>query len=342
MITQKLNLSGITPLSRPQIEYLVHLSGDFASRIVFEHRNRTINGKSMLGLLSMGVTGEDPVTLIVDGEDEEEASKAIVDLLNQGVVPPKSEADARALLEQIKTAYMDILGDSLTGIYLHGSLAAGCFRWDRGDIDFIVAVRRPLAEETKMALVQTLYALEPMAPPKGLEMSAILEEYCRSVPWPVPFEIHYSTGHRQEYEQDARGYCARMHGEDPDLTCHILCLNAFGKVIEGAPIPQVFGPVKKEDALRAIRFDVKDAADHLHENPVYYVLNLCRAVAYMKKDLVLSKREGGEWALRNMPSIHQQVIQAALNAYNTGLDMFYNEGEAEHFCEDALKELEIK
>ena len=113
-------------------------------------------------------------------------------------------------------------------------------------------------------------------------------------------------------------------------------------MIDGAPIPQVFGPVKKEDALQAIRCDVKDAAEHLHENPVYYVLNLCRAVAYMKKDLVLSKREGGEWALRNMPSIHQQVIQAALNAYNTGLDMFYNEGEAEHFCEDALKELEIK
>lgn len=339
MITQTLDLSGVTPLNRMQIEHLVHLSGDFLSKIIIEHRNRTINGKSMLGILSLGETGHDPVTLIVDGEDEEEASKAITEMLKAGVVPPKSAADAQALLQVIKDQCIAILGDSLVGIYLHGSLASGCFRWERSDIDFIVVAHRTLTLDEKAALVDALYTLEPEGPPKGLEMSVILEQYCRDVPYPVPFEIHYSSGHREEFARDQRGYCARMHGEDPDLTAHILCLNAFGETVFGPPIPQVFGQVKKEDALKAILFDVEDAKTHLHENPEYYVLNLCRAVAYKRKNLVLNKREGGEWALRSMSSAHQQVIQAALNAYKTGLSMFYNEGEAEAFCCDALDEM---
>ena len=339
MITRTLNLSGITPLNRTQIEHLVHLSGDFVSKIIFEHKNRTINGKSMLGILSLGETGSDPVTLIVEGEDEEEACRAITDLLNAGVVPPKSEVDARQLMLKIKDQYAAILGDNLVGIYLHGSLAAGCFRWDQGDIDFLVVARAPLSRDKKIALVEALYALEPEAPPKGLEMSVILEKYCRDIPYPVPFEIHYSPMHREAYERDPRGYCGGMHGADPDLTAHILCIGAFGETVFGPGIPRVFDQVKKEDALKAILYDLEDAEKHLHEQPVYYVLNLCRAVAYKRKDLVLSKRGGGEWALRSMSSVHQQVIQAALNAYNTGLGMFYNEGEAEAFCYDAMKEL---
>ena len=339
MITRTLDLSGITPLNRMQIEHLVHLSGEFLSKIIFEHRNRTINGKSMLGILSMGETGTDPVTLIVDGEDEEQACKAITELLKAGVVPPKSEVDARKLMQVIKDRFVTILGDSLVGIYLHGSLAAGCFRWDRGDIDFLVVARKPLTLKMKIALAETLCALEPEGPPKGFEMSVILEKYCQNIPFPAPFEFHYSAAHREACRQDIRAYCSRMHGEDPDLTAHILCVGAFGEAVFGPAIPRVFGQVKKEDALKAILYDVDDAMEHLHENPVYYVLNLCRAVAYKRKDLVLSKREGGEWAIRNMSSVHQQVIQAALNAYNTGLDMFYNQGEAEAFCCDALDEL---
>ena len=69
MIKQTLDLSGVTPFNRTQIEHLVHIAGEFTSRIIFEHRNRTINGKSMLGILSLGMTEHEPVTLIVDGEE---------------------------------------------------------------------------------------------------------------------------------------------------------------------------------------------------------------------------------------------------------------------------------
>ena len=57
---------------------------------------------------------------------------------------------------------------------------------------------------------------------------------------------------------------------------------------------------------------------------------------------MLNKRDGGEWALWNLSSDYQRVIQAALNAYSTGLGMFYDKGEAEDFCSMALDQLGIE
>jgi streptomycin 3"-adenylyltransferase len=69
------------------------------------------------------------------------------------------------------------------------------------------------------------------------------------------------------------------------------------------------------------------------------VLNLCRALAYLREGAVLSKCQGGEWGLKNLPNAHQGVIQAALNAYQSGRDMFYDREQAEDFCYDAMEEL---
>ena len=339
MIRTALNLSGVTPMSRKQSEQLVNTAGQFSSRVIFEHRNRTINGKSMLGILCLGVTGDEPTYLIVDGKDEQEACDAICALLDGGVSPPKNYADAIRLIRHIKERYLYILQDNLVGIYLHGSLAARCFLWERSDIDFLVVVRRRIPIEKKVALVELLYSLSPEAPPEGFEMSVMLQKYCSHIPYPVPFELHYSNYHKRSYEQDARGFCSRMHGEDPDLICHIASLHAFGISIYGPSVPRVFDRPKQEDVLCSIRLDAQDAAEHLHEKPVYYVLNLCRAVAFQRESLMLSKKEGGEWALKHMDAAHQRVIQAALNAYESGLGMSYDEGQAESFCYEALSEL---
>ena len=57
---------------------------------------------------------------------------------------------------------------------------------------------------------------------------------------------------------------------------------------------------------------------------------------------MLSRKDGGEWALKQMNSVYQRLIQAALNAYDTGLDMVYDQGEAEAFRSEALAELGVK
>ena len=339
MIKKALNLSGVTPMSRKQSEQLVNTATQFSSRIEFEHLNRHFNGKSMLCILCLGVTGRDPVLLTVEGEDEQKAFDSISALLEGGVLPPKNYSDAVNLVRYVKERYLYILQDNLVGVYLHGSLAARCFLWERSDIDFLVVVRKRIPIEKKIELVELLYSLGAEAPPEGFEMSVLLEKHCSHLTYPVPFELHYSNYHQRDYERDARGFCARMHGEDPDLTCHIAALHAFGISLYGPSVPRVFDRPRREDVLSSICQDVQDAPEHLHEKPVYYVLNLCRAVAFKRENLFLSKKEGGEWALKHMDSTHQRVIQAALNAYETGLGMSYDEGLAEGFCYDAMSEL---
>lgn len=336
MLRQGLELTGITPMNRTQIEHLAELASRFSARILLEHNNRIINGKSMLGLLSLGDTGSEQVTLVCDGEDEEQAARAFLEQLRAGAAPPKTEADAMTLMRRIKDRFASVLGERLSGIYLHGSLASGCFRWAVSDIDFLAVVKEPLELDTKMALIAALRQLEEEAPPKGIEMSVVLSRSCRDIPYPIPFELHYSPAHRAAYDRDPQAFCASMHGTDPDLTAHILALHAYGKALLGPDIQRMFDQVKREDALRAIRADAEDAAKRLHQAPVYCVLNLCRGLAYLKEGLVLDKKAGGQWALKKARQEYQPLIQAALNAYETGLDMTYDEEQAEDFCEEAL------
>ena len=46
------------------------------------------------------------------------------------------------ILRKIATAYTKILQDNLAGIYVHGSIAFGCFHWSKSDIDFLVVDRK--------------------------------------------------------------------------------------------------------------------------------------------------------------------------------------------------------
>ncbi|WP_130836058.1 aminoglycoside adenylyltransferase domain-containing protein [Lachnoclostridium sp. Marseille-P6806] len=44
----------------------------------------------------------------------------------------------------------------------------------------------------------------------------------------------------------------------------------------------------------------------------------------MKDGLVLSKKEGGKWALNNPPEMYHSLIKAALSEYAEGADISYD------------------
>ena len=132
------------------------------------------------------------------------------------------------LLKAIVREYRRILGSSLAGIYLHGSAAFGCFRWQTSDIDLLVAVKAPPSALQKEALVRALLAQNGAAPPAGFEMSVVLARCCRQFVWPVPYELHFSNMHRASFEKDLPAACARMHGADKDLAAHFAVTRAAG------------------------------------------------------------------------------------------------------------------
>lgn len=339
MICLKMNLGHLTPFNRDQVMRLMQATCRYDSHIMFMHNNRTINGKSMLGLLSLGDTGEETVEIQFDGTDEEQASREIRILLEGGVQPEKDKQDAVFLLGVLKERLSTLMKDNLLGIYVHGSLAFGCFHWNTSDIDFLVVVKQPMTLKEKIAFVNTMEELSDEAPPKGFECSVMLESVCREMPYPAPYEVHFSNMWRQEIRQDAEGYCSRVQGTDPDLTTHVLSLRHSNLQVLGPQAMRVFGPVKKENCLHAMSLDTDRVTEQLSKNPIYIILTLCRAVAYKQENLVLSKVEGGEWAIRNMENCYQGVIQAAVNAYREGREMYCDPVAAEDFCSEAVSVL---
>lgn len=225
---------------------------------------------------------------------------------------------AQKLLQKIAEEYNAILGGKLAGIYVHGSLAFGCYNEKSSDIDFIVAVNEPLSLEEKRSIIATLVKLEQYAPEKGFEMSVVLAEHCKDFVYPTPFELHYSAAYRQDAADDIEGFCERMHGKDHDLAAHFTVLCEVGFAVCGEPISEMFGEVPREHYLDSITRDIAGAAEDIEYNPVYYTLNLCRVLSYIENGAVLSKEQGAQWALENTAPVFAAVISEALNSYRTG------------------------
>ena len=225
----------------------------------------------------------------------------------------------QTLMNNITRDFMEILGDDLTGIYIHGSIAFGCFRWENSDVDFLAVTRRPLSLNEKTSMIRALLNRVPESPEKGIEMSVVTEAACRDFVYPTPYELHFSNAHLTAYRADLIGHCQKLCGTDPDLAGHFSVTKAKGIVWHGKPIDEVFPDVPRSALLASIRNDIMDARDEgILENPIYYILNLCRVIVCQEQCLLLSKKEGGEWGILNLPEQYRAIIQSALDAYTTG------------------------
>ena len=62
--------------------YFIQKANEYKSSISIEVGSRCVNAKSLLGVLSLGVTFGTEITVIADGVDEEAAVNALVTLVN--------------------------------------------------------------------------------------------------------------------------------------------------------------------------------------------------------------------------------------------------------------------
>lgn len=215
---------------------------------------------------------------------------------------------------------VDLLASNLIGVYVHGSLAMGCFNPRHSDLDLLVISRSHLALDTKRSLAELL--LRRSRAPQPIEMSVLT--HSDLIPWkyPTPFDFHYSETWRDQMQHDlASGNWRHWNDKiqtDPDLAAHITITKHRGISIYGPPIPNVFPDVPPDDYLTSIIEDVTGALDAIREDPVYAVLNTCRVWAFLQEGLICSKQEGGMWALTRAPETIRPVVATALQVYGDG------------------------
>lgn len=243
------------------------------------------------------------------------------------------------LLQHFTQMSHHIFGDHLTGVYLHGSLAMGCFNPQKSDLDLLLVVDEEPSDEAKLAFMEQVVRLNQEAPAKGLELSIVTETAVKPFQYPTPFVLHFSPMHLGWFQQDPKGYVAHMKGDDPDLAAHCTILLQYGKVLHGAPIPEVFSEVPKASYLDSIWQDVSGAEEDILRDPMYITLNLCRVLAYVRQSLVLSKQDGGAWGLDHLPEQHHPLIRQALNAYASDSAMIIDPTAASSFAKEILAEI---
>ena len=82
----------------------------------------------------------------------------------------------QSILDEIIDKSKEILGKNLIGIYLHGSMAMGCFNPDKSDIDLIIVIKDDISDAQKLVLMEHIVLLNRQAPRKGLEISVVKSE----------------------------------------------------------------------------------------------------------------------------------------------------------------------
>ena len=85
MYTEKVVVKCESGLLNRQVTFFIQRANEFRSSIWVESGDRKINAKSMLGVISMGITSGTAITLIAEGPDAEAAVKALAAMLVKDV-----------------------------------------------------------------------------------------------------------------------------------------------------------------------------------------------------------------------------------------------------------------
>ncbi len=64
--------------------FFIQKANRYKSAVWVENRDRRVNAKSLLGVLSLGIIAGTDIRITADGEDEEEALNSLCDLIANG------------------------------------------------------------------------------------------------------------------------------------------------------------------------------------------------------------------------------------------------------------------
>ena len=208
-----------------------------------------------------------------------------------------------------------IIGNNLVGVYMHGSAVMGCYNPQKSDLDLLVVVEETMTDDVKRAFMDMVVALNAKTPGKGIEMSIVKREVCDPFIYPTPFELHFSHMHIKWYSDNPDDYIRKMNVTDKDLAAHFTVIKARGRCLLGTPVSEVFGVVPEEYYMDSLWNDIGEAAEEITDNTMYLTLNLARVYAWIREKKVLSKQEGGEWGLKNLPEKYHSLLLEALKEY---------------------------
>ncbi|MCI9217499.1 HPr family phosphocarrier protein [Lachnospiraceae bacterium 42-17] len=85
MVRQKVVISNPTGLHLRPAGLFCNMANKFDCKVMFEYDNTSANAKSVLSVLGACIKSGDEITLVCDGNGEEDALKAMVEAVESGL-----------------------------------------------------------------------------------------------------------------------------------------------------------------------------------------------------------------------------------------------------------------
>lgn len=86
MFSKEVQVTNQVGLYARPATFFIQKANEFKSTILVEKEERRVNAKSLLGILSLGITKGTTINLMADGPDEEDAVAALVELITSNFV----------------------------------------------------------------------------------------------------------------------------------------------------------------------------------------------------------------------------------------------------------------
>lgn len=86
MIVKKLTIKNKIGLHARPAALFVQTANKYISEIMIKKENSTINAKSIMGIMAIGISQGETIELIIDGPDEKKAAEELEDLINYKLI----------------------------------------------------------------------------------------------------------------------------------------------------------------------------------------------------------------------------------------------------------------
>lgn len=246
-------------------------------------------------------------------------------------------SDVKEQISNVTDTWLKCIGESVIGIYLHGSIALNCFVEGVSDIDILIICDRQLSRDERLFISKNIIEID--CKPSHLEMSTVWINDLNSWKYPTPCQFHYSDTWAEHYRNLLNGnikdsFIVDEDFCDADIACHAHLTNQSGICIYGMPIKEVFPVIPETDFWNSISSNITEY-DFQAYNPRYFssnVLILGRILSYKKEKRILSKYEGGLWTLDYVPERFRYIIDNAIKEW-------YSEEKGLEYKKEDLDEL---
>lgn len=217
--------------------------------------------------------------------------------------------------ERIVSVVRETLGDSVVGVYLHGSSVFGGLH-PTSDIDVLVVTQRPTTLDEKRALISNLLPISGRGDPTGgsrsVELTIVVQSDVRPWRYPPRLDLQYGDWWRGEFE---RGELTPWVSPNPDVALLLEMVLQANHPLFG-PIPaEVLDSVPRDDVRRALLDVIPALLGDLDGDERNVVLTFARIWTTLATGVIRSKDAAADWALPRLPPEHRPVLERARAMY---------------------------